>query len=144
MASLWGQISTCDSCDFRFVSHHSSEIAHIQPSIAGFFEAACEQCAHIYLFPTVHPRGPMEGELLELCIWTPDQRSAAQIKKKVPRIWQFEKTSQYILFEQKLRQPLPLAELICTHCGAPDSIVIEFATGQPCPACKTGVLDTHY
>lgn len=140
MGSLWGRVTTCSACDFFFQSNHSYDTRGFVPEIRGFFEAVCIECLQPYIFPTENPRGPGEAELLELSTCVQEEQTRRQAKKKVPRVWNCKGTGQHVLFESELRDGRYLPDLTCIKCAAIESIVIEFEEGQPCPACKLGIL----
>lgn len=140
MGSLWGHVTTCSACDFLFQSNHSYDTSGFIPEMRGFFGAVCFECLQPYIFPTESAWGPGEAELLELCTCVQEVQTKQQAKKKVPRIWNWKGTGQYVLFEAELRDGRYLSDLICIKCTAVESIVIEFENGQPCPACKLGTL----
>lgn len=140
MGSLWGRSTSCDSCSFRFDSNHTHTVdAHFHPA-RGMFCAVCVACAREFLLPTAGPWGPSEGELLELFVRLPTERSRRQIKKNIGAVFSFQSAGVQALFELAWRVTRRIPDLGCPACGAPDSIAIDFADGDPCPACKRGSL----
>ena len=140
MGSLWGYSTTCNECSFHFQSNHSYDTRGFVPEMQGFFEAICVECLQLYIFPTENLRGPGDAELLELSTCVQEVQTRQQVKKKLPRVWNWKGTGQHVLFEAALRDGSYLPDLICIKCTAVESIVIEFENGQPCPACKLGIL----
>ncbi|RDZ29543.1 hypothetical protein DX914_10845 [Lysobacter silvisoli] len=123
----------CRRCDFSFSSDHQHGSYRSDPPMGGYCYALCVQCLSEFMLPTAGPRGPHDGERMELCRVELDRERVT-----------LQGTGVHLEFYEVATgawsDRFTLATTACPECRSQGTLKVEFAPGDPCPRCKQAKL----